>query len=97
MSAANNERKRKADDKTDDISDVSSDSNDEDDEEEKQKRKSRWAKPWATLEAIKEAGPPIDMQTLLEVSDMLEFCDEKATIVQKIYRGHLLRMNLKDM
>lgn len=93
MSVAKHERKRKADDKTDDNPDVSSDSNDDDDddEEEEQKRKSRWAKPWATLEAIKAAGPPIDMQTLFEMSDMLEFCEEKAIIVQKIYRGYLIR------
>ena len=48
-------------------------------------------KPWATIEAIKAAGPPIDMETLLELSDMLEICEKKAVIVQKIYKGYLVR------
>lgn len=51
----------------------------------------RWSHPWATIEELKAAGPPIDMQTLFELSDMLRFCNEKATIVQKMYRGHLVR------
>ena len=51
----------------------------------------RWSKPWAALEELKEAGPPIDMQTLIETSKLLRFCDEKAVIVQKMYRGYLVR------
>ena len=51
----------------------------------------RWEKPWATLESFKAAGTPVDMQTLLELSKMLNLCYEKATFVQKMYRGYLTR------